>query len=440
MSIKIKKSRPSVLAVDLGTYCDNRLAEIALSAVVKKYHVVYVTDNKHRLDSKLYTKLGFDTPEFFINDPHEAADTKVNFAAWILQHPTHAIQAGLWVKSMRDIIDRAISAHNPVCLLVMNPALPVVWMLDKDFKLPVHVLYVAPAMVSYSLPWLFDSDVKDTNIPLYIRSNANRDSGLAYLDRISKVMLFARKKPFQVYKKIHHVLCYDDVAVPPLKLYRPSSIKVTVVGGLLPKEVVRTPRLEEGSRVSLFLEGCRRDKRVFIFMSFGSYGCTEEFREPLAKLLSVLVEYCATNDTRILFHNGGCVKQYLDKSVVRSKMVNIIDGFVPYESVIPRCKLVIFTGSVCLQNICLYNAKPMLFCPLLNEQYFWARNYAHHTGIPYIDYRSWDILKDTNAFIILLHEAMRVNAYLERVKANMHKIGQRTPPQRILALVDDCAR
>jgi UDP:flavonoid glycosyltransferase YjiC (YdhE family) len=40
--------------------------------------------------------------------------------------------------------------------------------------------------------------------------------------------------------------------------------------------------------------------------------------------------------------------------------------------------------------VCIYNKTPMIFVPLLAEQFFWARNYEAMTGTPFVHYQSAD--------------------------------------------------
>ena len=119
-----------------------------------------------------------------------------------------------------------------------------------------------------------------------------------------------------------------------------------------------------------------------------------------------------------MFHNGGAFQEYIATN--KLERIIVINGYIPYEYVVPRCKLVVFTGSVCLQNICMYHSTPMLFVPVLNEQFFWARNYKHHTGIDYIDFQKPP--SPTRAANVLT-AAMKPNTYLLRVQESMRKRG-----------------
>lgn len=88
-----------------------------------------------------------------------------------------------------------------------------------------------------------------------------------------------------------------------------------------------------------------------------------------------------------------------------SKYVTSVDGYIPYTKMIPKSKLVIFTGSACLLNTCYLYKTPMYFVPVLAEQYFWAKNYHYFTGTSF----------DTIEF----EASQRTKDYLNKVSASM---------------------
>ena len=437
MSAKTKTDKETVIAIDLGTYCDNRLAEIALSRVVERYHVVYITDHRHNINTDKFTKSGYATPDFFINDPQDASNPKVNFALWVLMHPKYTFEASMWARHVRSLLHKAIAKYKPICLIIMYPALSTVWLLGNEVTLPIFVLYVAPAIVSYNLPWLFDSDMEDAKTNLYEYSKANKDSGMTYLQRIARMgSVFGNEPimdldPFNKFRKLHHVVCYDKNIVPQLKHFKQSSLKITNVGGLLGKDIGKPPRIDKNTNLFKFMDDCKQTRSDIIFLTFGSYGGVPAAANASIRLLELLPGFCAANNAKVLFHNGGVL------SPSQSRHIRVINGFVPYETIVKKAKLVIFTGSVCLQNICLYNATPMLFFPILSEQFFWAKNYTYHTRVPFINYHAWeDTLQNNDSFATIVKLAMRRNAFLKLVCRSMRSYGCSGAPRRILALVD----
>lgn len=424
-----------VLAIDLGSFCDNKIMEHALDRVRRRFRVVYLTDSKHKLPANEYVRETFDTPSFFVSDPVlEAADPQSSFLLWTLKHPAHAIQAFRWCVDVHRKLEALVAKYNPKVVLVLYPALSVVWLFQTSA--PIYVLYSAPGLVTYSLPWLFSSSLKDPFASsadcaqMYRKKQENVQSGLTYLQRISGYTsrIFARtdgKQPLDVYRSLHHVLCWDPAVLPKLDFPRRYIRNVTQAGTLLSRQDARKKPLPMD--VSRVVRATRR--RPLIFVSFGTYGTVEELREPLKLLLVALEEFCKARDGVVLYHNGGVMSKFIDQKQLSH--VRVFDGFVQYESLVPHVDLVIFTGSCCLQNICLQNGKPMMFLPLLNEQFYWAKNYMCRTGVPYVDFRSYFQLRDARTFAAVLEKAMS-DAARTYAQAVSKSIRSRQPASEVI--------
>jgi UDP:flavonoid glycosyltransferase YjiC (YdhE family) len=116
-----------------------------------------------------------------------------------------------------------------------------------------------------------------------------------------------------------------------------------------------------------------------LFMSFGSFARIPHLRtiipyiiEELLKTHTLIIHktwkddiaYCPTNS------EGRCF---------------VHEGFIPYDKIIPLVSLVMGSGSLGLQSYCIKHNKPILMVPIITEQYFWAKNFQHFTGLYYID-------------------------------------------------------
>lgn len=416
----MKRAKEHVLAIDLGTFCDNKLMESALREVKRKYKVVYLTDEGHRLKDRSYIKEGFTTPDFFIKDPHtRVANSSKGFWSWMVTHPRDTYRAYTWAMQIREKINAAIAKYTPKCIMILYPALSVVWLFEQPPEIPIYVLYYAPGIVSRDIPWLFDSKLRDPSFRLYKASNENVESGLEYLCRISSHS-FRSADTEQVFRSLHHVFCWDDALVPQLQLgYR--GLHVHKAGALLSdgtqKKVVRA-----GNPV---LRDLVAKHKNIIFVSFGTYGGSELLKPQLGNLLRALHAFCVAKKHVVIFHNGS--------SLIPPGLTTIhaVDGYVPYEYIVPKSKLVIFTGSVCLQNISFFYEVPMVFFPVLIEQFYWAKNYEHHTGVPYIDYQAASLPELFDGF---LKKAMKRNRFVHKVSRSLRK--GKSAAENILELIN----
>jgi hypothetical protein len=389
-----------ILVIDLGTYCDQKIMESAKFYYNKsnKNKVVYLTDKKHNLPEE-YIKVGFKTPEFYINDPKiKIADTNHNFAWWLINHPQKAIEAYKWSKSIKRKIIRIKSKYDIKSIHILYPAIGLLWLIEKT-SIPIFIYYYAPGLLCKNIPWIFDSILKTKSYKLYDKSNYeyNKESGLTYLNRIS--MNSGRSETIhEMLKSVTHLLCWDKNILPKIvPVYKDLTIKY--VGSLLD---INNANILDNDILKFV-----NSKDKIIFMSFGSYGNSDLLQLVIPKLLEKLNEYCDKNNGGIVYHNG---------NLQNTKNIYNVNGFIQYESIVSKSDLIIFTGSYCLQNICYYYCKPLLFVPLLSEQFFWAKNYSLKTNKPYIDYQTETLPNNFN-----VDNMMQITKYEQKISKSIKK-------------------
>ena len=376
-----------VVVVDLGTYCDNSLAIEALVQIAAAAPGVrhdYVTND--RTDVGRLTGLNvavhrYHMPSFVVHDKDlRAADPQYSMVFWGLQHPIDAVDSILLMNQIARAVERCCTASTT--LLVAYPALPFVAYV-KPSRLgrlrSVCVLYYAPAFPNADVPWLFDSLIKDAKYRAYRNSSEfNKVSHDGFLSRIAFSARMSTERFVELYAGFKHVACWIPGAARPV---RPLYGEVVVARPLLPGSDAPLPEaLEELGR--------RYEKSVLV--TFGSYASASELRGVRERLLApdgALVRWATENDAVVLVHS------LLEERWSSDRIVTV-RGFVPYNTLLARFRarveLVVFTGSLCLQNTCVANRRPMMYAPLLVEQFFWAKNYRHFTGLPFVDYRSPD--------------------------------------------------
>jgi hypothetical protein len=296
---------------------------------------------------------------------------------WMLMNPLKAREAFVWRKKMREMLHKLISEHDPAALVVLYPAAGILWMLESDEarRMPTFILYNAPGLLNASIPWLFDSAMQDDSVPLFKDDAKNLVSGEEYINRIS-TMSTRRESVMDVYFKVHHVMCWHKSLMP--KLATDKRMSMIYAGTLLPPNIADARKKSIPRVIQSELQ--RPDANI-IFVSFGSYVNSALLQRITPLLMQFLESYCESHaGYRVIFHNG--------TRADASKHVVCVEGYVPYEVIVPRSKLVVFTGSACLQNICMFHGVPMLFVPQLNEQFFWARLYKRNTGVEYVNIRT----------------------------------------------------
>lgn len=391
-----------ILCIDLGTFCDNVLMKNAMHELKHKYKIVYLTDSKNNVSDD-YIKVSFETPKFFTQDEKiKVADTHRNFFVWSLTHLDDAYRALLWSLSIKKKIKRLLKQYNFKNISILYPGLGTVWLLPKNLNIEVNILYYSPGILCYNIPWIFDSILKKPSYKLYAKKNYdyNKNSGINYLNRVA-MLSNSDETVHETMSKLNHIICWDKSVVPKLDLvYKDNNVQYA--GALISNDIKNTkPAFNDD------LNAFIKSKKSIIYITFGTYGNSEELNKVLPKLIKLLGIYCEENNYGVIYHASNDKYQNIS-------WLYKVNGFLKYEEVVPLCKLVIFTGSVCLQNICLYNATPMLMIPILVEQYFWSKNYKHFTGVQFI--RTSSRFKFT---MNDLKKALKVNPYLKKVSKSM---------------------
>lgn len=390
----------SILFVNLGTYCDNTLLLNSIHFIKKKYNVICLVDETQIIpdDIKKYT---YKTPKYFLEDLDlDLANPDKNVFFWSIMNPKKSYDALKWTITMKDKILEILNIHKDIkALIVLYPVMPILVYIPEEIlaSLEVFILYYAPAFPNKEIPWIFDSTIKNKSFNIFKPQTKNIDSSIKYLERIA---LFSNKNIndiINMFSMINHVICWDLNILKPIT----PTIKemhISKIGGII-DWTGKTEKLPD-------VINCLSKNKKFIFVSFGSYMKSTLVQSNIKNLLDQLENYCMKNeDTHIILHNG----EY------NSKYTTSYNGYISYHEIVKKSILVIFTGSICLQNICLYHKKAMLYCPILTEQYLWAKNYKYFTKINLYNFELANKI-DIKKII----ESKILNKYLEKVSKSMH--------------------
>ena len=359
-----------VVVLDLGTFCDHSLVARAIDdirrACTKRsmdLSLHHVTDAKNatRLvrprKGERFLRTDYTTPPFLTGaDGMRLADPNRSVIAWAVNHPVRALQARDFVRDLGAVVSALLTPRT--VLVVAYPALSVLYAISPVAAEKVFVIDYAPAFPNVTVPWLFDSRIKAAAFRLYRTSPAyNLASHRAYVENLEKLA----SSPSSVVAVVR-LACFDvDRTIEPA-----PDVRVVQCRPLL--------QLEHRGVDARF--DARLGKRKLIYMTFGSYAKEPKLARAADALLDVLLRWCAAHDGVVV-----CA----DASVASTRLVlQGRDDYVPYSYVARRASLVVFTGSLCLQNACKAHDTPMLFVPFLTEQYFWAKNYRDSHDREYV--------------------------------------------------------
>jgi hypothetical protein len=290
---------------------------------------------------------------------------------------------------------------------------------------------------------VFDSLIKDKDFELYSETKAYKDivtrSWLhwAYVYSWFSVTSFSDLRT--ILKRAEHIYCWDAQITPLIQpLFSKESVHIHHLGSIYDERKLGITHWYNHSNKAehsppIAIQRFMTHSRPLVLVSFGSYALEKEVMKLLPVVILLTIE-CGYN---VLFHAAvklGALAT-LKKIIPESPFVYIHHGWIPYEWIVPKCSRVMFTGSVCLQTICLYNQIPMIFIPMLAEQFFWARNYNAMTestattskgliqpgGVPFINYKDTLPVQIACLTRALLGDFPGVSKYLERVATHMRK-------------------
>jgi hypothetical protein len=276
----------------------------------------------------------------------------------------------------------------------------------RDNTIPIYVVYFAPSFKNQSLPWLWSKHIR--RVPLYSKKLEIKQSNIASHEAVEKYMstMLSGQNVGDLLQsgRLQILSCWDKCTTG--KIVTPYTH--TVVGAMVDTHIPSSVGIPE--QVKKFVGS---DKRC-VYMTLGSFAC--EAQDFVLKFAETLSEH----DYRLFYHDLGDI--FTTDDIPHNVLVYKTP--LPHEWIVPRCVLVATTGSVCLVNVCLYHAVPMVMFPRLNEQFFWARNYLHKTGVPYLDFsfcagENLSLERKIKEMVTKArtHKAM---SYLMRVSKSMH--------------------
>lgn len=450
-----------VLVVNTGTFCDGTLMENVLTAL-RGHEVVYLTDeNIQPRDRSLVQHVHtYSTPSFILHDPGLGpADPYQSPVTWAITHPMQARQVMTWVNDVGERLAGLERRYRPDCVLLHFAMLSAVMSAERGplssgllTARPHVLLYFTPGVPNATIPWLFDSRLRSPQFRLYSRATqpAVLSSWRTTLQRLAMSTgllgdaVGDEQRTACALRTMHHALCWDREILEPLRAAVPG-MTARWVGALSTRAYAgRAHAGREGDAlprpVRAFLTENRRRGRGVAFVSFGSFGHVASLRNIvplLARELSRRLGHATLFHDTLPDADAGADVDAEFAGLAEDGPFLVHRGFVPYEDLLPEVALVAFTGSLCLQMSCYRYAVPMLYVPVLTEQYFWAKNYQHFTRVKYVDVEGGGSPEAAVASAVgsaARQAEARVRPFLRRVRSSL---GRNDGAARLVALIEE---
>lgn len=419
---------------DFGTYCDFVISQrVIMSLLEKKIPVLYVTNDSNKvihssslISNPLLEVITYNTT-LSVQKIVQFADTK-HLISNILDQPMQWVPPtyNIWKELanvftfVADVIKKNI--HRIDVIIMTYP----LWGTFKKIQttipksIPIIIFYVAPAFPNIFLPWIFDNILKDPDYTLFnyknrdynIKSHAQYDWGISLLANSFRILnpyfgytyyknyLMNKSSNLYIISSWNKNLIPSDVypiSVPKKKWFHINSV--------IDKSLEPLPPLP--SVVAAFVN----KPGLLVYLTMGS------FEIPTLNVLVKVVLKALRKQKR---QYKLLVQDNRKQLRIRSKEdLLIFNGFIPYSTLLQQTKILITTGSYCIQHIALYNKVPMVFVPVLAEQYFWAKNYQRLTGVPYID--NVKDISDTSEQVNNISNIMTILSHKNKVLKAFHK-------------------
>lgn len=419
------------LAVVVGTYCDMKLFEAHLRGLRGTARIDVVADRKMGFrgdDAELYDEIfEYDTNESIMADPlMGAANTHTDYLYWSFLNPRKASVSLDCVKSLGAMIRRLEDSGKYDFVVMSFTATAPLFVAQNSgvtsmiSARPHFLLYLYPGVPNATVPWLFDARLRSPDFELYSPSGAEDalDSWTSYFQRLP-VSKQGHRIPNKMRRwvdsvmtsdAVHHLACWEPSQVLPLKRLIPGMHLFRIGTASSSDAAQPVP-----ARLRSFLLARKEEGRRILLVSFGSYGVMKA----LQHAGSSISERFVRTGGAVVYHAGaGRIDEDALRSGISSHDLFLAHGFVSYETLLPFVDVVAFTGSTCLQNLCVTNSVPMIMVPFITEQYFWAKNYQHFTGMPYVDIRAGgSSAQEIDDYISASFRALKTTSTTSRIAA-----------------------
>ena len=402
--------------IDGGTYCDFTLSYAVVKALLKEGHTIVLVTDKHNGVAKPLQGLEIVRYESIVKEISSDDPDIINDVAATSGVPLeNKIGAGIkffnWINGDMNVLMKNVWP-NVEGLVFHYPALSYIASIPQSVLESKHicVFYVAPGYPNIDAPWVFSRRLQDRSFMLRSQDphqqNLNYNSPKVIWRQSSMLTLWNRRLVENIMKRALIVSTWDPAYLPPTRPHPndPSEFNVKQAGAIVDRERIATnfesipfgkpDHVLQAQRN--FVAAAGKD---LVYISLGSFDIGAKADELVTGLLDSMP------DIKIFFHDTKKLQAadgYL-KSLQRQQPGRLLvwngDGTegshnVPHEWIVPKCRFIVTTGSICLVNIALFNAVPMVIVPLLTEQFFWAKNYYQQTGVPYVD------VKDANESVV----------------------------------------
>jgi hypothetical protein len=184
-------SKPVLLVMDVGTFCDHRLMNTAILKLREQYRLVYLTDKSHKLPEEI-TRITYTFPTSVLDNAGEM--TTAFTSGWyhalmyLMVHPSITRESVVSLVDVSRLLVRTIRVHKPARILAHCGNLQHIVASRCYRTIPTSILYFAPGMLpNTSVPFVFHDALTARDLRVHggaSNSSEAERTGFAYQDQI----------------------------------------------------------------------------------------------------------------------------------------------------------------------------------------------------------------------------------------------------------------
>jgi UDP:flavonoid glycosyltransferase YjiC (YdhE family) len=148
-------------------------------------------------------------------------------------------------------------------------------------------------------------------------------------------------------------------------------------------------------------------KTPLVYMSFGSFKIPKSLNLQIIKAL-------LNQGYRVIYHGK------LD-TIIQDENLLIYTTFISHEWIIPKCSMIVSSGSYCMTSIANYHGVPIVHVPILLEQVFWAKLYAYNTSTKYIHRDKKYKIQTLENLVNKIQDSPKVKEYTRNLASSVQK-------------------
>ena len=410
-----KKVKKNILVFSNGSFGDGSIAETVLQELHEftdrdEFDIIYVANKESLIPGGFKADHVYSTPSILFNDPYVGpADTNQSIGAYFFNHMLNVKSVMDWANQTTLLVKEMYELYSPYKVVLHFSMLPLVMRLEFEEKgilhldkIPIYVFYYVPSIANKTVPWVFDSRLRDRQYRIYSKSEEEKKVISESWDTILKRFTFSspsslfnsqKRKEFALrfLDDVNHLTMWPKSFIPPIK---PISRGMNIVnvglnmssGGKTNKKVEKVLPKE----IKAVLKASKQMNKPVAFISFGSFAKFLHLRA----LIPYIVQQLSMSHSTIVHKTWKdevddkiCSRalQDINNNSRVSHACHVYEGFISYDLISQEVSIVVGSGSLGLQSFSIKHQTPIMMVPIITEQYYWAKNYQHFTKIPYVD-------------------------------------------------------